>query len=59
MTDEGMDKYGVVTDGEKTKTAQGHEAVPCCPICLAALDAAGLCPTHGSEPFEPGSEPRE
>lgn len=51
-SEEGMTKYAVVLDDEKTKTASnkrpGH-----CPECDKDLDKGGACPTHGTEPFEP------
>jgi len=52
---EGMSKYGVVLDQEKTKEATvagSNQRV--CPRCKAALEADGTCPEHGTEPFEPG-----
>lgn len=56
VSDGGMDKYGVVMDEDKVKTAQegsGDNIVQVCPVCLSNLDEAGHCPKHGSEPFEP------
>lgn len=53
MCDEGMDKYGVQFDEEKTKEAsKGTSTVPVCPLCSSRLDSGGACPTHGTEPFE-------
>jgi len=50
--DEGMNKYGVVTDDDETKTAsESGERI--CPICGKTLDSGGACPDHGTEPFEP------
>lgn len=55
--DQGMTKYAVVTDPEKTKEAEvGHRPTHC-PVCLEKLDSAGACPTHGTEPFEPTTAP--
>lgn len=50
--DEGMSKYGVELDDNKTKTA-GNGPKPVCPRCGKGLDDAGACPEHGTEPFEP------
>lgn len=50
-----MDKYGVELDDDKTKTADGHDMNKC-PVCHAPLDNAGLCPLHGSAPFEKTEE---
>lgn len=52
MSEEGMEKYGVVKDDEKVKTAQENRK-PSCPGCGSALEASGLCPKCGSEPLEP------
>ena len=55
--DQGMTKYGVVLDQEKTKEAEvGHRPTHC-PVCLEKLDKAGACPVHGTEPFEPDTAP--
>jgi nucleoid DNA-binding protein len=53
--DEGMSKYGVQTDDNKTKTAE-EGTTRICPICGKELDDAGACPVHGTEPFEPNDE---
>ena len=53
--DEGMDKYGVQMDDEKVKQASETKAGTC-PVCGAALDGAGACPMHGTEPFERSPE---
>jgi len=50
---EGMTKYAVVTDNEKTKEAKAGVGKSTCPVCDAGLDSAGACPAHGTEPFEP------
>jgi nucleoid DNA-binding protein len=50
---DGMDKYAVVKDDEKVKTAQEKGNQSTCPECQSNLDAAGLCPRCGSEPLEP------
>ena len=50
--DEGMTKYAVVTDNEKTKEAKAGTTPKGCPLCHASLDTAGACPAHGTEPFE-------
>ena len=55
--DQGMTKYGVVLDAEKTKEAEAGSKPTHCPICLRALDSAGACPIHGTEPFEPTKAP--
>lgn len=54
IDDEGMTKYGVELDDDKTKEAsekasQGSR----CPACQRHLDDAGACPVHGTEPLEP------
>jgi len=51
-TDEGLTKYGVELDADKTKTAENSPASTC-PRCGKTLDNAGACPEHGTEPFEP------
>jgi nucleoid DNA-binding protein len=53
--DEGMTKYAVVQDEEKTKEASesAENTERACPVCLELLDDAGACPVHGTEPFEP------
>ena len=54
--DEGMNKYGVVTDDDETKTAaEGDERV--CPVCGKTLDSGGASPEHGTKPFEPDGAP--
>lgn len=54
--DEGMNKYGVVTDDDETKTAsKGDKRV--CPVCGETLDDGGACPKHGTKPFEPNGAP--
>jgi hypothetical protein len=50
--EEGMSKYGVELDHEKTKQA-GVVGKNNCPVCNLHLDDAGACPTHGTEPLEP------
>lgn len=53
MCDEGMDKYGVQLDEEKTKEAsESNPTAPVCPVCSSRLDGGGACPVHGTEPFE-------
>lgn len=47
--EEGMNKYGVVTEDTDDKTAAVEKV---CPICGETLDSGGACPTHGTEPFE-------
>jgi len=51
---DGMTKYGVQLDDEKTKQAseKAGEASRC-PTCSRKLDDAGSCPVHGTEPLEP------
>jgi hypothetical protein len=49
---EGMDKYGVELDEEKTKQASEGGKPGTCPACRAELDSGGACPTHGTEPME-------
>jgi len=51
--DEGMNKYAVVTDDEKTKQASEGSGPTTCPSCESKLDSGGACPKHGTEPFEP------
>ncbi len=51
-----LEKYGVQTDLEKTKTADGSNR-QVCPTCgreLEKVDGNYLhkCPSHGTEPFE-------
>jgi len=54
--DEGMNKYGVVTDDDETKTASENvERV--CPVCAKTLDSGGACPEHGTKPFESDGSP--
>ncbi len=54
--DEGMNKYGVVTNDDETKTAsEGDERV--CPVCGETVDDGGACPVHGTKPFEPNGAP--
>jgi nucleoid DNA-binding protein len=55
VDEEGMTKYAVVTDIEKTKTAS-KKSPGQCPDCNKALDSGGACPSHGTEPFEPKKE---
>lgn len=51
---EGMLKYGVELDQEKTKEAgEGSGEIGRCPTCNRELDGAGACPVHGTEPLEP------
>ena len=51
---EGMTKYGVQLDDEKTKEAsEGSDKKDRCPICQRELDDARACPVHGTEPLEP------
>jgi nucleoid DNA-binding protein len=55
-----MEKYGVELDDDKVKEASKDdkktesylEDGAHCPICRAALDTGGACPTHGTEPLE-------
>jgi len=56
--EEGMNKYGVELDDQKTKTATKNGKGSVCPICQHALDDAGACPKHGTEPFEPTGQRR-
>jgi len=51
--DEGLTKYGVELDEEKTKVAGEGGKPTHCPLCLSELDDGGACPEHGVEPFEP------
>jgi len=52
MSDDGMTKYGVVTD-DKTKTASKEKGgKDVCPDCGSDLDSGGACPRHGTKPFE-------
>jgi hypothetical protein len=51
-----MEKYGVALDEEKTKTASASSGPGTCPRCQQKLDDSGLCPTHGTEPFEKRKE---
>lgn len=52
--DEGMIKYGVELDDDKTKQAsEGPNQMGTCPTCQRQLDNAGACPVHGTEPLEP------
>lgn len=54
---EGMTKYGVELDDEKTKQASEKEGQEgCCPTCWRRLDDAGACPVHGTEPLEPSGQ---
>lgn len=54
MSDEGFVKYGVELDNEKVKQASEEaDKKDRCPDCKRALDSAGACPVHGTEPFEP------
>jgi hypothetical protein len=53
--DEGMSKYGVELDDTKTTTAD-NKPTSSCPRCGKALDDAGACPQHGTEPFEPSGK---
>lgn len=54
MSEDGMTKYGVELDGQKTKQASEKTGeAGCCPICSRRLDDAGACPIHGTEPLEP------
>jgi nucleoid DNA-binding protein len=59
MSDEGMTKLGVVLDDQKTKKADTNPETEerICPVCGKALDDAGACPEHGTEPFEPDTAP--
>lgn len=51
---EGMTKYGVELDDEKTKQASKEDSKAShCPTCMRRLDDAGACPVHGTEPLEP------
>lgn len=56
MSDEGMTKYGVVTEDEKTKTASKGNEIVVCPVCGEEVDNANACPTHGTKPFEPDGQ---
>jgi ribosomal protein S27AE len=50
--EEAMEKYGVKTDDEKTKTASKK---PVCPECGAEVDLTSnvpKCPKDGTRPFE-------
>lgn len=52
--DDGMSKYGVELDDEKTKQAsKGAGEKDLCPTCQHELDDARACPVHGTEPLEP------
>ena len=52
--DEGMSKYGVELDDDKTKeAAEGADTKDRCPACKRELDDARACPVHGTEPLEP------
>lgn len=58
-----MDKFGVVTDPDSSKTG-AERKTHTCPICdqeLLPADTTGvlLCPTHGSAPFEVTREASE
>lgn len=44
-----MDKYGVVIDPEKTKTASSMKN---CPRCGHELKQVSFCEVCGTEPFE-------
>ena len=44
-----MEKRGVVTDDEKTKTAEQDKK---CPKCGATLNEHSYCSNCGTEPFE-------
>lgn len=50
--EEGMTKYGVVTEQVKEATEVDEGPTRCCPVCLEELDSGGACPVHGTEPFE-------
>ena len=56
---DGMTKYGVELDDEKTKQAseKAGEAGRC-PTCTRKLDDAGACPVHGTEPLESTGQPK-
>ncbi len=54
IDDDGMTKYGVELDVDKTKEAStGANQAGRCPTCQRVLDDAGACPVHGTEPLEP------
>jgi len=56
MSDEGMNKYGVELDEEKSKTAGKGKSPKSCPECDKELDNGGACPEHGTEPLEKGDD---
>ncbi len=48
-----MEKYGVELNQTKIATETKPNQ---CPWCQELLDDAGLCPVHGSEPFEDNND---
>jgi nucleoid DNA-binding protein len=56
---DGMTKYGVELDQEKTKQASEKPGgAGRCPTCSSKLDDAGACSVHGTEPLEPAGQPK-
>lgn len=51
-----MEKYAVVLDDKKTKTAGKDKN---CPKCGAELTRDSYCPKCGTEPFEKLPEPKK
>lgn len=52
-----MDKYAVVLDDEKTKTAGTVKNCPKCGRLIEHIENKPWCPTCGFEPFEKRPEP--
>jgi uncharacterized Zn finger protein (UPF0148 family) len=47
-----MEKYGVVLDDEKSKTAGSSKTCPKCGRALDTIEGQPWCPVDGTEPFE-------
>lgn len=47
-----MDKFAVIVDDPKDKTASTEVRCPTCGLVVDTSSGTPLCPTHGSAPFE-------
>lgn len=47
-----MEKFGVVIDDEKVKTAESGTKCPMCGRDLSDQTVPGYCPNCGTKPFE-------
>ncbi len=51
-----MEKYGVDTNSDATKTASNKSTCPRCGRALQEGTNVPTCPIHGTEPFERQAE---